>query len=143
MCLGRLMAKNEEIISKKLYSKSPVCSVNRYCSKLPSDTFTRLTPLYGIDHEEHEGHEQYVCQILLPINCPIRKAIKGAPEATVEAAQYSAAMETCKQLRSIDELDENMMPLGRESSKSHARHTLTSASGPTAGAGGTSQALLL
>ena len=46
--------------------------------------------------------------------------------------QYSAAMEACKQLRSIDELDENMMPLGREPPKSHFRsNTATSASGVT------------
>jgi hypothetical protein len=45
---------------------------------------------------------------------------------------YSAAMEACKQLRSIDELDENMMPLGREPPKSHFRsNTVTSASGVT------------
>ena len=28
---------------------SPFYSINRYCSKLPSDTFTRLTPLFGIE----------------------------------------------------------------------------------------------
>ena len=46
--------------------------------------------------------------------------------------QYFTAMEACKQLRSIDELDENMMPLGREPPKSHFRsNTVTSASGVT------------
>jgi len=49
---------------------------------------------------------------------------------SVEAAQYSAAMEACKQLRSIDELDENMMPLGREPPKSHFRSN-TATSGVT------------
>lgn len=35
------------ITSQKGYS--PFYSINRYCSKLPSDTFTRLTPLFGIE----------------------------------------------------------------------------------------------
>ena len=73
---------------------NPFYSINRYCSKLPSDTFTRLTPLFGIETQDcQEGSNclQFVCQIILPINCPIRKAIKSvAPQASVEAAQYSA-----------------------------------------------------
>ena len=73
---------------------NPFYSINRYCSKLPSDTFTRLTPLFGIetqDCQEDSNCLQFVCQIILPINCPIRKAIKSvAPQASVEAAQYSA-----------------------------------------------------
>ena len=51
---------------------------------------------------------------MLPINCPARSTIEGSPEDTVEAAQFSAVLEACKQLRSINELDENMLPLGRD-----------------------------
>ena len=70
---------------------NPFYSINRYCSKLPSDTFTRLTPLFGIDTQDCQDSLQFECQIILPINCPIRKAIKSvAPQASVEAAQYSA-----------------------------------------------------
>lgn len=36
-------------------------------------------------------------------------------------AQFSAALETCKKLREIQELDENMMPLGRDNSSHYKR----------------------
>lgn len=36
-------------------------------------------------------------------------------------AQFSAAFETCKKLREIQELDENMMPIGRDNSSSFKR----------------------
>ena len=87
---------------------NPFYSINRYCSRLPSDTFTRLTPLFGFSDEQ--------CRILLPINSPIRHAVTGSGPSLAEA-QFQAATALCEQLRQIKELDENMLPYGREISK--------------------------
>ena len=71
---------------------------------------TRLTPLYGV--ESIDG--QFKCTLILPINSPLRKTIEGSTKATIEEAQFAAALEACHQLREIQELDEHWNPLGRE-----------------------------
>ena len=71
---------------------------------------TRLTPLYGV--ESIDG--QFKCTLILPINSPLRKTIEGPTKATIEEAQFAAALEACHQLREIQELDEHWNPLGRE-----------------------------
>lgn len=44
----------------------------RYCAKLPSDSFTRLVPLWDTEAVLYRGSLLYVCSIRLPINCPLK-----------------------------------------------------------------------
>lgn len=50
-----------------------VALVNKYCAKLPSDTFTRLTPLWTVTHLVEEN--TFKCTIRLPINSPLKQMI--------------------------------------------------------------------
>ena len=47
----------------------------------------------------------------------MRSIIEGPLKTTFEEAQFATALEACHQLRNIQELDENWMPLGRENMK--------------------------
>lgn len=48
----------------------------RYCAKLPSDTFTRLTAMWAMDERQEDGLVLYSCRIMLPINSPLKGTIK-------------------------------------------------------------------
>lgn len=47
----------------------------RYCAKLPSDTFTKLSPIWKIQSVIYENKPMFVCSIRLPINSPIKHDI--------------------------------------------------------------------
>lgn len=50
--------------------------INRYCAKLPSDTFTKLTPLYSMNQcIAEDGTQLYACSLRLPINSPVKQTI--------------------------------------------------------------------
>lgn len=86
---------------------SAISLVNRYCGKLPSDIFTLLTPTYSITGST--GH--FVCTIYLPMTSPLKEPIVGDSMETKKAAKMSAALETCKRLHEIGELDDNLLPV--------------------------------
>ena len=46
--------------------------MHRYCAKLPSDTFTRLTPEWNTKIVEIDKKLMYVCSLRLPINSPLK-----------------------------------------------------------------------
>lgn len=52
-----------------------IALVNKYCAKLPSDTFTKLTPLCRCAHTNRNGVELFQYTIRLPINSPIKQDI--------------------------------------------------------------------
>ncbi|KAJ2942401.1 hypothetical protein O0L34_g16006 [Tuta absoluta] len=58
-----------------------IALINRYCGKLPSDTFTRLAPQWWIEHVQlpakHTAETQtaYICTLRLPLNCPVKHNI--------------------------------------------------------------------
>ena len=54
---------------------SAVALVNKYCAKLPSDTFTKLTPLWRCAKTIRNGHEMFQYTIRLPINSPVKQDI--------------------------------------------------------------------
>ncbi|RZF36221.1 hypothetical protein LSTR_LSTR008547 [Laodelphax striatellus] len=91
-----------------------VVSVNRYCAKLPSDTFTRLTPQASLRRIFFNEQDMYVCTIRLPINSPVKQDIVGHPMPTRVLARRIAAIEACKTLHLARELDDNMQPIGKE-----------------------------
>ena len=59
------------------------------------------------------------CRILLPINSPVRNVVVGpsSSNGSIQDAQFQAAIKVCEELRKVNELDENMLPYGREISK--------------------------
>lgn len=93
-----------------------IALVNRYCGKLPSDIFTRLVPHNRIIPVECNGVTRYCAELILPINSPIKHAIvlkDSMPNK--KAAQMAVALEACRQLHQKGELDDNLLPKGRES----------------------------
>ncbi|RWS31367.1 endoribonuclease Dicer-like protein [Leptotrombidium deliense] len=93
---------------------SAIALVNRYCLKLPSDSFTKLAP-HCVIEEINGGFFQ--CSIRLPINSPIRDVIYGQPMPNKKLAKKAAALEVCKRLHKEHELDDNLLPVGKEAIK--------------------------
>lgn len=48
---------------------------SRYCAKLPSDTFTRLTPEWSVQLLDGQSPMTYTCSLRLPINSPVKYVI--------------------------------------------------------------------
>lgn len=88
--------------------------VNKYCAKLPSDTFTRLTPLWEV---EQVAPNAYVCSLRLPINSPVKQTVISPPMPNSLLARRVAAFFTCRLLHQAGELDDNLQPVGKENFK--------------------------
>lgn len=52
-----------------------VVLVNKYCAKLPSDTFTKLTPLWRCVQTYRNGTKYFQYTVRLPINSPVKQDI--------------------------------------------------------------------
>ncbi|XP_055526642.1 endoribonuclease Dcr-1 isoform X2 [Wyeomyia smithii] len=89
--------------------------VNKYCAKLPSDTFTKLTPLWRNAKTVRRGHELFQYTIRMPINSPLKEDILGLPMPTEILARRIAAYIACKVLHTVGELDDSLQPIGKES----------------------------
>nr|XP_027197063.1 endoribonuclease Dicer-like [Dermatophagoides pteronyssinus] len=111
----------------QLTLENAISILNRYCNKLPSDTFTKLVPNYKIEsvkeEEENQSEEnseiitKYRCRLFLPINSTYRDEIVGNVQPTQSLAKQSVAFEAIKTLREIGELDQNFYPVGKETSR--------------------------
>lgn len=90
--------------------------INKYCTKLPSDSFTKLSPEWIIKQSETQANETtYHCEVRLPINSPVRQTIVGPQCKSKNIAMRLAALTACKVLHKAGELDDNMMPITKES----------------------------
>lgn len=96
-----------------------IALVNKYCAKLPSDTFTRLTAMWSMEKlsNSETPYPMYRCSIRLPINSPLKQTIKGVPMPSKVLAKRIAALQVCKLLHKMGELDDNLMPVGKETFK--------------------------
>ncbi|CAB3258214.1 unnamed protein product [Arctia plantaginis] len=118
--------------SKKNISDSDTASVdlstaialiNRYCGKLPSDTFTRLAPQWWMEEvqlphkDTNEMRTAYICTLRLPLNCPVKYNIVGHPMPTRVLARRMVALQACRILHKSGELDNQLMPIGKENFK--------------------------
>lgn len=92
-----------------------IAITNRYCAKLPSDTFTRLVPRCRV--ETLEQGTAFRAIIELPVNSPVRKPIKGPSMPSRALAKMAAAQTVCSVLFEAGELDKNLAPLGKTSVK--------------------------
>uniref|UniRef100_F6XSF3 ribonuclease III n=1 Tax=Ciona intestinalis TaxID=7719 RepID=F6XSF3_CIOIN len=98
--------------------KNAVRIVNRYCNRLPSDPFTHLSPRCEVVEVLNDGDSpMFMCILQLPINSHVREPVQGIVMPTLQLAQQAVAMETCKVLYEAGELDENLMPIGKETVK--------------------------
>ncbi|KAL3280298.1 hypothetical protein HHI36_017788 [Cryptolaemus montrouzieri] len=87
-----------------------IALINKYCAKLPSDTFTKLTPI----SREEKVENGYICHIRLPINSPVKQTITSPPMFNRLLARRAAAFMTCQLLHKTGELDNNLQPIGKE-----------------------------
>lgn len=88
--------------------------INKYCAKLPSDTFTKLTPIWRCCRNERNGSAMYQYTLRLPLNSPMKQDIVGIPMPTRTLARRIAALIACRILHKSGELDDNLQPIGKE-----------------------------
>ncbi|XP_013119344.2 endoribonuclease Dcr-1 [Stomoxys calcitrans] len=91
-----------------------IALVNKYCAKLPSDTFTKLTPLWRCAHTVRNGTTMFQYTLRLPINSPLKYDIIGLPMPTHVLARRMTALQACIALHKSGELDNNLQPIGKE-----------------------------
>lgn len=91
--------------------------VNKYCAKLPSDTFTKLTPIWRCCKTVRNGKELFQYTLRLPLNSPMKNDIYGIPMPTRTLARRVAALIGCRILHKSGELDDNLQPIGKEGFK--------------------------
>nr|CAD7577029.1 unnamed protein product [Timema californicum] len=89
--------------------------IERYCTALPQDKFTILTPSWYLHREKTNAYLQ------LPISSPLRILVEGPEMTSRKQAKRAVALETCRLLYEMGELDKNLMPKTRvfEDSKSY------------------------
>ncbi|XP_053670122.1 endoribonuclease Dcr-1 [Anopheles nili] len=97
-----------------LWLGNAVQTLNKYCAKLPSDTFTKLTPIWRCATTNRKGRTMYQYTIRLPINSPWKEDILGLPMPTETLARRMAAYVTCRVLHAAGELDNSFQPFGKE-----------------------------
>lgn len=122
----QLLLSNVSIVNNKaaetktgsiqLTMDNAISILNRYCLKLPSDTFTKLAPHYTVN-SAGDGGSSYQCQLYLPINSTCRDQIVGDIVGDKSTAKRSAALNAVKRLRELGELDANYYPVGKETNR--------------------------
>uniref|UniRef100_A0A4W4G5G7 ribonuclease III n=1 Tax=Electrophorus electricus TaxID=8005 RepID=A0A4W4G5G7_ELEEL len=85
--------------------------VNRYCARLPSDPFTHLAPKCKTAELKAGGYQS---TLFLPINSPLRDSALMCSHVLAEKA---VALLCCEKLHKIGELDDHLMPVGKETVK--------------------------
>ncbi|XP_076834628.1 endoribonuclease Dicer [Brachyhypopomus gauderio] len=88
--------------------------VNRYCARLPSDPFTHLAPKCKTVELKPAV---YRSTLFLPINSPLREPITGPSMSCARLAEKAVALLCCEKLHKIGELDDHLMPVGKETVK--------------------------
>ncbi|KAM9294252.1 endoribonuclease Dicer [Gastrophryne carolinensis] len=100
--------------SPKVTINTAIGHINRYCARLPSDPFTHLAPKCKT-REVSEG--VYRSTLYLPINSPLRAPIVGPAMNSARLAERAVALMCCRKLHEIGELDDHLMPVGKETVK--------------------------
>uniref|UniRef100_A0AAQ5YXF6 ribonuclease III n=1 Tax=Amphiprion ocellaris TaxID=80972 RepID=A0AAQ5YXF6_AMPOC len=86
--------------------------INRYCARLPSDPFTHLAPKCKT---VETGQGRFQSTLYLPINSPLR--VPGPIMNCGRLAEKAVALVCCEKLHKIGELDDHLMPVGKETVK--------------------------
>ncbi|XP_063296113.1 endoribonuclease Dicer [Pelobates fuscus] len=100
--------------SPRVTINTAIGHINRYCARLPSDPFTHLAPKC-----KTQGLPDglYRSTLYLPINSPLRAPIVGPPMVSTRLSERAVALICCKKLHQIGELDDHLMPVGKETVK--------------------------
>ncbi|KAK0417580.1 hypothetical protein QR680_013094 [Steinernema hermaphroditum] len=99
----------------KVAMSSAVALINRYCSKLPSDVFTRLVPTSTVEPVLVNGVTKFSATLSMPINSPYKEEIRlKTPMPTKKLALMAVALEACRQLHKKQELNDNLLPAGKD-----------------------------
>ncbi|GLV38051.1 Dicer-2 [Carabus blaptoides fortunei] len=93
--------------SAHVTASSAIQLVNRYCQSLHRDRYSALAPNWYLKRVDNK----YAVVIEMPIVCPLRERIEGPLMATKVSAKRVAALEVCKRLHQIGELNKNLLPI--------------------------------
>ena len=77
------------------------------------DKWIQLFQKSGVAEKVYFG-KAYTCLLQLPINSPLRRTVTSLPMPSEVMAKRSAALEACRLLHQMKELDENFYPTGKE-----------------------------
>ncbi|CAJ1074311.1 endoribonuclease Dicer [Xyrichtys novacula] len=88
--------------------------INRYCARLPSDPFTHLAPKCRTVEMQDR---RFQSTLYLPINSPLRVPVKGPIMNCARLAEKAVALLCCEKLHKMGELDDHLMPVGKETVK--------------------------
>ncbi|XP_034485812.1 endoribonuclease Dcr-1 [Drosophila innubila] len=113
-CLAAYQPKPQLSTGASVDLSTAIALVNKYCARLPSDTFTKLTALWRCARSERQGVTLYQYTLRLPINSPLKHDIIGLPMPTQILARRLAALQACVELHKIGELDDQLQPIGKE-----------------------------
>ncbi|XP_018495704.1 endoribonuclease Dcr-1 [Galendromus occidentalis] len=91
-----------------------IAIINRYCLRLPSDTLTKLAPVFRINKLPDDT---YQCVLRLPINSPLKEEIVGEPMATPVLAKQDVSLRALERLHKRGEIDDHLSPFGKDSLK--------------------------
>lgn len=100
--------------SVALTLENSISVINKYCAKLPSDTFTKLTPIWETSFSAVDEKTQYMCRLRLPINSPVKEVVYSDYYPSELLAKRAAAFSMCTMLQSSGELDDNWQPISKE-----------------------------
>ncbi|XP_071079246.1 endoribonuclease Dicer-like isoform X2 [Haliotis cracherodii] len=98
----------------KVTMQTAIALVNRYCAKLPSDAFTHLTPHCSVAVVPDMDTQMFVASLRLPVNSSIKQEIMGVAMPSKKLAKMAVALKMCEKLHKAGELDDNLMPVGKE-----------------------------
>ncbi|XP_032627944.1 endoribonuclease Dicer isoform X1 [Chelonoidis abingdonii] len=100
--------------SPRVTINTAIGHINRYCARLPSDPFTHLAPKCKT---QELPDNTFYSTLYLPINSPLRASIVGPPMSCARLAERVVALICCEKLHKIGELDDHLMPVGKETVK--------------------------
>ncbi|KAK7865819.1 hypothetical protein R5R35_001277 [Gryllus longicercus] len=99
----------EDTFKSKIATIENVTDVERYCSVLPQDTYTKLVPYWFL---VDQPVPPYQCILQLPINSPLKDGFKGKKMPNKKLAKQSAAFAACVALHKAGELNNHLLPVG-------------------------------
>ncbi|XP_034623922.1 endoribonuclease Dicer [Trachemys scripta elegans] len=100
--------------SPRVTINTAIGHINRYCARLPSDPFTHLAPKCKT---RELSDNTFYSTLYLPINSPLRASVVGPPMSCARLAERVVALICCEKLHKIGELDDHLMPVGKETVK--------------------------
>ncbi|KAF9980863.1 Dicer-like protein 1 [Mortierella antarctica] len=86
---------------------SAVALVHQYCSSLPGDSYTRLTPVFEMLPDIVAG--KWRCLLTMPPNAPFANLL-SEPFSKKARAKSAVAFQACKTLHQLGALSDRMLP---------------------------------